>query len=221
MRTVWGHAGDVRIWQELSPNTGHPHQCAVSRGQGAGSGKPVPNPVHAVGDAALCTLKPEGGWVCPPWRLGLTRKTMNVPEGVDLRRQQWVNSLNEKKHLKGPAAHSAHPIPSLIKHHRTPHPQGSGALFVNFHLFTYLFTYCHRRSVKVSWSALWRSKDNFGKRFSPSIVGSGDYTQVARVPLEALYPEPACQSILLVLILAIIHNVCISLPNLIFTRQCL
>lgn len=108
MRTIWGHAGDVRIWQELSPNTGHPHQRAASWGQGAGSGKPVPNPVRAVGDAALCTLKPEGGWVCPPWRIGFaTRKTMNVPEGVDLRRQQWVNSLNEKKHLKGPAAHSA------------------------------------------------------------------------------------------------------------------
>lgn len=73
----------------------------------------------------------------------------------------------------------------------------------------------------MSWSTLWRSKDNFGKGFSPCTVGSGDYTQVTRFPLEALYPEPACQSILLVFILAIVYNACISLPNLIFTRQCL
>lgn len=37
--------------QESSPNTVHHHQCAVSWGQGVGSGKPLLNPVHAVGDA--------------------------------------------------------------------------------------------------------------------------------------------------------------------------
>lgn len=51
MRTIWAHAGDVRMWQESSPNTGHHHLWAISWGQRVGSGKPVPNPVHAVGDA--------------------------------------------------------------------------------------------------------------------------------------------------------------------------
>lgn len=67
----------------------------------------------------------------------------------------------------------------------------------------------------MSQSALWRSKDNFGKRFSPCTMGSRDYTQVARSAVEeALYPKPACWSILLNFILAIVHNVYISLPNL-------
>lgn len=111
-----------------------------------------------------------------------------------------------------------HPIPLLIKHHRTPHPQGPAGFVFNFYMFTYLFV-----CLLLSQNACERVMDgfvevkghNFGKLFSPCTMGSRDYTQVARLAAEeALYSEPACRFTLPDFILAIVHNVSISLPNL-------
>lgn len=208
------------MWQESSPNTGHHHQCAVSWGQGMGSGKLLPSPVHAVGDVVrvVCIetrrrvgLSTMEIWFCHKENNECAR-TSRSEETTAGKQPEWEEASQGTGCSLSPI-----PYPCLQNSTELHTLKVLRALFLisTCLLICLCVYYCHRRSVNMSQSALWRSKDNFGKQFSPCTLGSRDYTQDARLAVEeALYPEPACQSILPVFILAIVHNVYISLPNL-------